>query len=120
MKKISDYEGNEAIELWADLLDPVSRIIADKNILELKNSGMPVVAMIKEVLKTHAEDAIEILERIDPTPINGVTIVTRMVSVVNEFITNEDLKDFFGLAEQEKKEELPTGPATESTEEDGH
>ena len=34
MKRLSDYQGEEAIELWADLLDPISDILTDKEKLE--------------------------------------------------------------------------------------
>ena len=29
MKKLSDYKGDDAIELWADLLDPLTVIFTD-------------------------------------------------------------------------------------------
>ena len=35
MKKLSDYKGDEAIELWADLLEPMTEILGDKDIAKI-------------------------------------------------------------------------------------
>lgn len=104
MKKLSDYKGDEAIELWADLIDPLTTILTDKEIAEVVKSGEPKVKIAKIILKAHANEAVEILERIDDTPVDGMNIVLRLVSLINEIGRNEDVKSFFGYAEQEKTE----------------
>lgn len=104
MKKLADYEGEDAILLWADLLEPITRICSDKNIAELWRSKSTPVMIAREVLKSHGNDAMEVMLRIDPTPVNGLNAITRIVEVVIEISKSEELKGFFGKAEQTKTE----------------
>ena len=34
MKTLSDYKDEEAIELWADLIDPLTAIFSDKEFMQ--------------------------------------------------------------------------------------
>ncbi len=116
MKKLSDYKGDEAIELWADLLDPLTVVLGDKKIQNIIQSGKPKLLIAKEILKKHKKEATQILLRIDPEPIDGLNIVLRLVTVLADIGENEELKSFFGYAEQEKTESEFGGSPTESTE----
>ena len=104
MKKLSDYKGEEAIELWADLFDYISVIVGDKEIANIIKSGDNKIAIAKKVLKLHGKEAVAILERIDGTPVDGLNIVIRLVELITEIGQNEDMKSFFGYAEQAKTE----------------
>lgn len=99
MKKLSDYKGDEAIELWADMLMPITRIITDKKIQKVykTKSRMEVAA---EILKLHAKDTTDILLRIDPTPLNGLNTIVRIVELIVDFEKADELKSFFGSAGQ--------------------
>ncbi len=112
MKKLSDYKDEEALELWGDLLDPMTRILADDNVQKSLNSGKAPFLIAKDILAAHKEDAVAILLRIDPTPIDGVNIIMRVVSVVLEFMNTPELKGFFKSAGQDKTESESTGSAT--------
>lgn len=116
MKRLSDYTGDEAIELWADLIDPISIILSDKKIAGVVKSGKPKIQIAKEILKDHKKEATEILLRIDPSPINGLNIILRLVNLLAEIGENEDIKSFFGFAEQAKTSAESSGCATENTE----
>lgn len=104
MKKLSDYQGEEAIELWVDLLDNLSVILSDKEIAKIVKSGDTKINIAKKILKLHGKEAVEILERIDDTPVNGLNIVVRLVELITEIGQNEELQSFFGYAEQAKTE----------------
>lgn len=116
MKKLSDYKDEEAIEIWGDLLDPMTRILADPSVARTMRSGKAPFIIAKEIIKTHKDEAKEIILRIDPTPIDGVNFAARIASIVMDFLHNDALKDFFVSAGQAKMEEEPTGYATENTE----
>lgn len=118
MKRLSDYTGDEAIELWADLIDPIAIILGDKKIAGTIKSGKPKIQIAKEILKDHKTEATNILLRIDPSPINGLNIVLRLVNLLAEIGENEDIKSFFGFAEQVKTNVASSGCVTESTEAD--
>jgi len=114
MKKLSDYTGDEAIELWADLLEPLTAILGDKKVVKVIQSKKPPMIIAKEILKEHSKEAKEILLRIDNTPIDGLNIVVRLVTVLQDIGQSEEIKSFFGYAEQAKKESGSTGSPTEN------
>lgn len=116
MKKLSDYKDEEAIELWADLLDPFATILADAEIANAIRARKPALLIAKDIIKKHKKEAEEILLRVDPTPINGLNIIIRLMSVVMELINDPTMQSFFEFAVAEKKEEKSSGSATENTE----
>ena len=116
MKKLSDYKDEEAIELWADLLEPMAKIVADENVMRTTRSGKPKILIAKTILANHAEEATKILLRIDDTPIDGLNILFRLVALLKDVENCEGIKSFFGYAEQGKTEDVSSGSATESTE----
>ena len=101
MKKLSDYEGDAAIELWADLIEPVTKLIADDEVRKIYKSGMPKVKVAQEILKNHATDVTAILQRIDPEPINGLNIITRFAGLLTDVSKMPEMKDFFSSVGQE-------------------
>lgn len=116
MKRLSDYTGEEAIELWADLLEPINTIMADESVLNiLKSEDKSKIQIASAILKSHRKEAEEILLRIDPDPINGLNIVVRLVAVIVELGENEDIRGFFGFAEQAQTDNGSSGSVTEST-----
>lgn len=115
MKRLSDYHGNEAIELWADLIDPLTAILTDEEIRKSVQSGGNKIEIAKQILKNHSTEATDILLRIDDSPIDGLNIVLRLVSLLAEIGENEEIKTFFGFAEQEEMEDASSGSPTVST-----
>lgn len=113
MKKLSDYKGEEAIELWADLIEMVAPIFTDNSIKEIVRSGKPKIEIAKAILAKHKSDAVKILLRIDPTPIDGLNVVIRLIELLNEIGKDETLTSFFGFAEQTDNES--SGFLTENT-----
>lgn len=115
IKKLSDYKGDEAIELWADLIDPIARIIADDEIAKVYKT-QPKIVVAKEILKRHKSEATEILTRIDPAPLNGLNIITRIIALLVDIETADETKGFFESAGQAMTASESTGSATENTE----
>ena len=115
MKKISDYKGEDALELWGDLLDPMITIMADPDIASTIRAGKAPLIIAKEVIRTHKKEALEIMRRIDPTPVDGINFATRIVDIVMDFMRNDAIKDFFASAGQDAMENEFTGSATENT-----
>ena len=115
MVKLSDYVGEEAIELWADLLDPISAIITDEKVASVIKSGKSKLEIAKTILLEHKAEAKQILVRIDPTPIDGINLVMRLVSLLAEIGSNEEIRPFFGYAAQEEMDSESSGSAMENT-----
>ena len=116
MKKLSDYQGDEAIELWADLLDPISAILANDKLKKIVESGKSKILIAKEILKTNKKEAAEILQRIDPEPIDALNIVVRLIGLLTEIGENDEVKSFFGFAEQAQTVDGSSGSPTANTE----
>lgn len=115
MRKLSDYQGDEAIELWADLIEPIAKIIADESVAKIYKTK-PRIEVAREILKKHKEEATQILLRIDPSPLNGLNIVVRLLELLLEIENAEELKGFFGSAGQAKTGSGSGGSATENIE----
>lgn len=116
MKKLSDYQGEEAIELWGDLLEPLTEIMGDPKIAQVVKSGQPKMMIVKTILLEHKKEAEKILLRIDPEPLDGLNLVVRLFSVLVEIGNREDVRGFFGFAAQEKTQQESTGSVTVNTE----
>ena len=117
MKKLSEYEGDEALELWADLLDPLSVILTDDRVRKVIQSGKSKITIAREIIKFHKKEAVEIMLRIDPTPINGLNVILRLIALLADIGENEEIKSFFGYAAQVKTDSASSGFVMVSTEE---
>ena len=116
MKKLSDYKGEEAIELWANILDPAVEIVGDKKIAAMIRKKFPMIVVAREAIKTYPKEVCNLLLAIDPTPLDGINIITRLVNVIKEVSEDETIRSFFGSSAG-NTEGTPSGSAMEITEE---
>ena len=115
MKKLSDYKGEDAILLWADLLEPLTDILTDDGVREVITKGQSKLEIAKVILKNQPKAAADLLLAIDSTPLDGLNIVLRLAAVITDIGQNEEIKSFFGYAEQAETEKESGGLPTEST-----
>lgn len=115
MKMLSDYTGDEAIELWGDLLDPLTKIVSDKDIMLAAKQGKSKISIARDLLQKHKKEAVEIMLRIDPTPIDGLNILTRLIAILADIGSNAEIKSFFGFAGQVGQDNGSSGYATGNT-----
>lgn len=67
--KLSEIKGEKAIEVFADLLEPVSRILTDREIVDAFQNDEPKINIVKKMLKGHAKEVIEAMAVIDGVPV---------------------------------------------------
>ena len=103
MKKLSDYKDEAAIELWADMLEPLSVIFTNEQVKEAQKKNS-YIEIAKIALKTNAAEVKKVLLLVDDTPINGLNILIRLMELFSEIGESEYGQSFFGFAEQEEKE----------------
>ena len=116
MKRMSDYTGEAAIELWADIFDPVQVIAEDKEVQKYTTGdSFSVKDAAKVIMKKHKKEAFEILNRIDPE-INGANAFMGVIHFVTELVFGENSRTFFKSPEPEKSDTESSGSATENTE----
>lgn len=113
--KLSDYRGEDALDILAELIEPATEIISDveiKKIAEEKDRPK----LIKHIIKNHKSSLIEvlsILERKNPSEyakeINVLTLPTKLLELLND----KELMELFSSAEQTVGTNA-SGSATES------
>ena len=116
MKKLSDYTGEEAITLWADLMDKFTEILSDTEVADTFRKKTPALLKARVIMKNKPKEAGELLLRIDPAPLNGANVITRLVAIINEIIHDPEMAVFFESASVRKNSETSSGSATENTE----
>lgn len=117
MRKLSDYQGEEAIELLGDILEPTTVILADEKVAEMYKKA-PALSIASYILKNHSKEIKEILARLEGEEpetykCNVFTLPAKVLQILND----EDLKSFF---ESQTAEMLKSasGAVTANTEEE--
>ena len=112
--KLSDIKGEKAIEVLADLLEPVAEIMADKEVVALVRSGQKLKA-VSAALKKHKKACLTILaltDGEDPETYSPSILAIPMKGV--ELLNDPELMSLFSSQSQEDK--TFSGSATENTE----
>ena len=63
--KLSEIKGEQALDVLADLIDPVSEIVADKEIYSAVKAKVPSLKVAKLAIKAHKKAVISILAILD-------------------------------------------------------
>lgn len=103
-RKLSDYKGEDAIEVLADIIEPFAIIMADSDIQKMakeaadKKKSVQPISYIKVALKNHKHEVLEILARIQDMPVeeyaktvNVITLPMEILAIVND----EAIKSLF-------------------------
>jgi hypothetical protein len=113
MRKLSEIQNEEALDVLADILEPTIEIASDKEV-KAKEGRM---ATIQYVMKNHKSALLKILATLDGIPISEYKVNVIQIPVkVMELLNDKDLMDFFqsqGLTISDAS----SGSVTESTEE---
>ena len=117
--KLSEIKGDRAVEVIADLIEPVANIASDKECADLfsvkpvKGEDRNVTArkhLVKKVpllLKTHKHDVIQIIATLDGKSIDDMNLFNIMQSLIS-MIQDEALIQLFTSAAQSVEETPPT------------
>jgi hypothetical protein len=89
--KLSDYKNEDAVEVIADIIEPLSVIFTDEEIKNEKNR----MKAIAKALKKYKKEVIQILARIDGVPVdeyecNALTLPIKVLEVMND----KEVQDF--------------------------
>jgi hypothetical protein len=113
--KLSDFKGEKAIDVLADLLEPAAEIMTDSVIVSTIRSGEKIKA-VKLALKGHKQAVIKILaitEGVDPKQYepNVFSLPAKLLEILND----PELIGLFRLQSQ-TEENNSSGSVTENTE----
>ena len=64
--RLSDYKGEEALDVLADIIEPLTYILSDDEIQQLQKSEVPqpIIKFVKPAIKNHKKELIQILARL--------------------------------------------------------
>lgn len=86
--KLSDFQGEAALDLLADLIEPVGEIASDKDIVKAYSEGNKFKA-IAAAIKAHKQAVIKILALLDGVPVedykvNVFTLPAKLLELLND------------------------------------
>lgn len=113
--KLSEIKGEKALEVMADLLDPLAEIINDEEIRKAYDEKMTYLDIAKLAIKSHSKAIITILALLDGE--NPETYEVSLLSLpkkVMEVMNDPDLKDLFQSQAMTTKG-VSSLPATQTT-----
>lgn len=116
--KLSDIKGEEALDVLADLIEPVAIIMADKKVSNIYNSGQPKINLVKYIIKNHKSRVVEILailDRKDPKEYEkDMSLLTLPIKLL-ELLNDEELISVF-QSQGQNMGQTSSGSVMENTE----
>ena len=110
MKKLSEYKNEEALELLAELIVPVTEVLVDKEVVKkFRENKLKGIAY---ALKHHTKAVFACMAVLNGKPVESYTCnIISLPKTILDVINDKDLMDFFTSQSQEAEEES-SGSAT--------
>ena len=98
--RLCEFQDEKAIEVLAELIEPVAEIAMDENVKKVFGKNKP--AAVKEMLKNHARAVMRIMAALDGVPVeeyhcNVLTLPKKLMEIIND----PDVMSLFTGAETE-------------------
>ena len=116
--KLSDIKGEEALDVLADIIEPVAIIMADGEVSKIYKSGQPKIKLVKYIIKEHKPQVIEILailDRKDPKEYAKEMSLLTLPMKLLEILNDEDLMSVF-QSQGQNMAKTSSGSVMENTE----
>ena len=113
--KLSEYQGEAALDILADLIEPAGEIMSDKKIGEVfKQNRFKAIGL---AIKNHKKAVMQIMATLDGVPVeeykcNVLTLPTKVLQLLND----PELVQLF-TSQGQTGDAKSSGSATESTKE---
>lgn len=113
--KLTDFKGNDAVEVLADIMLPVSTIVSDEEFQRrLKTKGTPIMQIVSYILKAHPDEVLDMYEPLTKEKREEAT-PTKLIQLVLDIANDPELSSLF-FSQEQTGVSIPSGSATESTE----
>lgn len=112
--KLSEYKNEDALDLLADLIEPVAVLITDDKFKKMISENKSKLEVAKFLLKEHNKEIIAVLARLNGKEVYDANVVEILKQVL-DLINDPVLVDFFVSQVQTLGDAIST-PAMESTE----
>lgn len=115
--KLSEIKGDKALDVLADIIEPLGEILTDPEIQEMNKAGLPKIKMVSPAIKNHKKAVITILALLDGAdPDNYEVNLLTLPKQVIDILQDSEMQAVFQSQSQMMQNES-FGSATESTEE---
>ena len=117
-RKLSEYKGEEALLLMADILEPALIILRDSDFVKEARAGKEATA-IKVAIKNHTSEVMEILAIYNGMSVDAFREQCNIASVPKmamEIMEDKELIGFFTLQAQTVGETVSGGVSESTTE----
>lgn len=115
--RLSEFENEDALDLLANIIDPLSVIMTDDEITESIRSGKPKILIVKIAIKNHKKELVEIISTMHgETPETYKFNVFSLTKDVLDILNDPELEPVFTSQGQKMPQEF-FGSAMENTEE---
>lgn len=112
--KITDFKGEDALDVMAEIIGPASNVINDPEVKKLRSNK---TAVAKYVLKNHKQDALAIYETLYQKDGSQATPID-LLKMIIDVLTDKDLLDLF-TEQGQNEERTRSGSAMGNTEDGG-
>lgn len=113
--KISEIKGERALDLLAEMMDPITEILADKELKRIAANGTRI-QLIKKILKDHKKSMITILALLDDQdPETYEPTLPEIPAKIMQVLNDPAFKSFF-TSQGQSKDEASSGSAMENIE----
>lgn len=115
-RKLSEIKGEDAIDVLADILEPVTSIAADDEIRKAVKAGLPKIKLIQLALKSHKKDIVKILAVMDGQDAENYEVnLLELPARILEILNDETIMSLF-TSQGQMMESERSGSALENTE----
>lgn len=113
--KLTDFKGNEAVEVLADVMLPMSKIIGDEEFQKLaKTKGTPIMQVVSYILKNFSDEVLDMYEPLTREKKEEATPI-KLIRLVLDIANDPDMSSLF-ISQGQIEALTPSGSATENTE----
>lgn len=115
--KLTDYQNEDALEVLANIIEPVTEILQDKKIARVfSGKKFNTLEVVKVLLKDHKKSVVEIMAALNNVPyeeykFNIITGTQQLVELLND----KELIDFF-QSQEKMMEPASSGSVMANTE----
>lgn len=115
--RLSEIKGEDALDVVADLIEPIAEIAMDEQFMTAYRAGKPKLLLIKYVLKAHKHAMLTMLATLERKSVEDYVKEVNLLSLpaqILDIVEDPEVARLFGLQGQTEKPSF--GSAMENTE----
>ena len=114
--KLSEIKGERALEVLADIIDPIGEIGEDEEFMTLLTKEKDYKAALKCILKKHSKSTLTIIALLNEEDVETYQpSLLELPAMVMDLLQDKDFLSLF-ISQEQSTEQTSSGPATENTE----